>query len=217
MYAQYQMLKRIAAIGDIHAEDARLERALAHIAAGEVDAILAVGDIVDGPGDVNRCCEMLQAHDVHAVRGNHDRWLVNDEMRMFPDATTMSNLSPEIAAWLHALPATLNFDAHGGRMLLCHGLGTNDMKTLLPDESGYALQANAPLEKLLYESDYRYVIKGHSHRRMVRRIDNITFINAGTLRNSEPCFCIIDFSARKVQFFDFVAEEIVPAAVQELP
>lgn len=76
------MLKRIAAIGDIHAEDARLERALAHMAAVEVDAILAVGDIVDGPGDVNRCCEMLQARGVHVVRGNHDRWLANNEMRV---------------------------------------------------------------------------------------------------------------------------------------
>jgi predicted phosphodiesterase len=85
------------------------------------------------------------------------------------------------------------------------------MKTLLPDETGYAHSSNEELNRLLNESEYRYVIKGHSHRRMVRRLDDVTFINAGTLLQKHgPGFCIIDFKKQQVQFFDFINLEIDP-------
>ena len=48
-------VERFAIIGDIHAEDEALARALAFSRAQGVDAILAVGDIVDGHGDAGAC------------------------------------------------------------------------------------------------------------------------------------------------------------------
>jgi predicted phosphodiesterase len=186
-------LQRIALLGDIHAEDAHLALALERVR-DSVDAVLCVGDIVDGAGDVNRCCELLREHDVQTVRGNHDRWLFNNEMRVLADAHAVTDLSPSHAEWLSSVPTVLDFTTPHGKLLLCHGLGANDMKTLLPDDTGYALQCNEAVERLLSESDYRYVLSGHSHRRMVRRIDNVTFVNAGTLRRmNDPCFCVIDF------------------------
>jgi predicted phosphodiesterase len=139
-------------------------------------------------------------------------------MRVLPHANQIKDIDQEHMQWLRDLPATLDFDTVGGSLLLCHGLGKNDMKTLLPDESGYALSSNEALENLLYETSYRFVIKGHSHTRMVRRIDRITFINAGTLRaTSEPCFCIIDFEKKQLQFFDFINSEITPLDAVPLP
>jgi len=92
------------------------------------------------------------------------------------------------------------------------------MKTLLPDENGYALTSNEELNKLLRESQHRYVIKGHSHRRMVRRVEDVTFINAGTLLQKHgPGFCIIDFRKQQVQFFDFINSEITTRDAVRLP
>src|SRR3954471_21755332 len=70
------VLTRFAAIGDVHVEDVRLAAVLTHVQEQNVDAILSVGDIVDGPGDVDRTVALLRKHGVYAVRGNHDRWLV---------------------------------------------------------------------------------------------------------------------------------------------
>ena len=43
-------LRRFGLLGDIHAEDELLAVALRYLVAQELDAVLAVGDIVDGPG-----------------------------------------------------------------------------------------------------------------------------------------------------------------------
>lgn len=210
-------LKRIAAIGDIHAEDELLEKAIV-FSSGKVDLIVSVGDIVDGSGNVNRCCTLLREHKIPAVKGNHERWLLNNEMRLFAEVHYPEDIEKENLKWLRRLPSTLVFQTLRGTALLCHGLGENDMKTLLPDESGYALSANEDLNKLLRESLYRYVIKGHSHRRMVRRLDDVTFINAGTLLQKHgPGFCIIDFGKQQVQFFDFINFEITPREAIRLP
>lgn len=216
-YVLIMTLQRIAVLGDVHAEDAHLAVALKRVL-GAVDAILGVGDIVDGKGDVNRCCELLRECGAFTVTGNHERWLFDHEMRALPDAHALRDLSLANAEWLAALPRTMSLDAPHGKLLLCHGLGEDDMQSLLPDDFGYALQCNAAIEKLLYESDFRYVISGHSHRRMVRRIDNVTFINAGTLRRfNDPCFCVIDFAAGDVQFFDFRNDDIFAAPPVPLP
>ncbi|MBX9569085.1 MAG: metallophosphatase family protein [Candidatus Obscuribacterales bacterium] len=210
-------LKRIAAIGDIHAEDELLEKAI-DFCRSQVDQIVTVGDIVDGTGDVNRCCVLLRENKIPAVKGNHERWLLNNEMRLFADVHYLEDIEKENLQWLRRLPSTLVLQAMSGKALLCHGLGENDMKTLLPDENGYALSSNEELNKLLRDCEYRYVIKGHSHRRMVRRLEGVTFINAGTLLQKHgPGFCIIDFRKQQVQFFDFINFEITPRDAIRLP
>jgi predicted phosphodiesterase len=70
------MIRRFGAIGDVHAEDGLLRAALSHLESAGVDALLCVGDIVDGRGDVDACCTLLAEHGVLSVRGNHERWML---------------------------------------------------------------------------------------------------------------------------------------------
>jgi 3',5'-cyclic AMP phosphodiesterase CpdA len=37
--------------------------------------------MVDGKGNIDRCCDILIEEKVITVLGNHDRWLLNNEMR----------------------------------------------------------------------------------------------------------------------------------------
>lgn len=208
-------LDRIGAIGDIHAEDETLERVLDHLAGLALDRILAVGDIVDGPGDSARCCRLLAAAGVDVVRGNHDRWALKDQLRNLPGA--LAALDPEQRRFLEALPATRDYQTVAGPLLLCHGLGADDMCRLTGDDFGYALETNDPLQELLATEQYRFVVNGHTHRRMVRRLGALTIINAGTLfREDDPCFALVDFEAGRVEFFDVGAGGIAPAAVHRL-
>lgn len=201
-------MKRFGLIGDVHAEDQLLAAALAYFARERVDGVLCVGDIVDGRGDVDRCVELLEKHNVAVVRGNHDRWLLRYEMRDLPDATSLDSLSEATCRYLGRLPATLHIETVAGRLLLCHGLGKDDMTfvdelTLLRHVAPGRTRLRARAQ-LGIESDVRIIVAGHTHKRWVGQFGRLTMINAGTLRSDDtPCFAALDLAARAVQFYDF--------------
>lgn len=199
--------RRLGLLGDIHAEDRHLAAALGVFRAEGVDAILAVGDIVDGRGDVDRCVALLQEHRVLSVRGNHERWLLKNEMRILPEAHSLKRVSAATAGFLEALPAVLSLETAAGELLLCHGVGDDDMVRLGPDDEGYALACIDELQRILGAPAIRFVVAGHTHRRMVRAFARsggapLAFVNAGTLRHGyDPCFAILDVH-HGVEFFD---------------
>jgi predicted phosphodiesterase len=201
-----QPLRRFGAIGDIHCEDEALAVVLSFMEEAGLDGILAVGDVVDGPGDPDRCCRSLVEHGVVTVRGNHDRWLLAGEMRSLPDATL--EVSAESRDFLGALPATRELDTVRGKLLLAHGVGEDDMARLLPDTRGYGLQA--VMMGVRFRDDLRFVLGGHTHVPMVRRIGELTFLNAGTLlRDQEPGFLIADFGSGAVELYRIEARNRV--------
>jgi predicted phosphodiesterase len=77
------------------------------------------------------------------------------------------------------------------------------MAGVWPGDYGVALEYNLDLFRLIKEDLYSFVINGHTHHRMVRRFENVTIINAGTLISRQfPCFLIADFQEKFVQFYD---------------
>jgi len=207
-------LSSFAALGDLHAEDASLAAVLAFLRALKVERVLCVGDIVDGEGDVDRCCALLESHGVLAVRGNHEGWFLEGAMRTLPGAHQLETVSSATSAFLSKLPATRSFQTPQGELLLCHGVGDDDMQRLTPDDYGYGLACNTALAGLLGEGRYRWMVGGHTHRRMVRTFEQLTVINAGTLcRDGTPCFVVVNLGEGFAQFYDVRAlgQEIVAA------
>lgn len=197
-------ISRLGFIGDVHAEHVRLERALDHLAARGVDVVACAGDVTDGSGSVDRCCELLRQRGVVTVRGNHDRWFVAGSARELPEATPLGSLGVEAERTLATLPPCVELETALGRALLCHGLGTNDMARVLADDFGYALATNDDLQRILASRYYRFVLNGHSHRRMVRHFEGVTIVNAGTLKHDhDPGFLEIDFGTGRVLTFSF--------------
>ena len=85
---QFEVLAaRVGVIGDVHAEDALLRNALDHFSTSSIESILCTGDVVDGLGSAQKCCDLLQEYGVLAVRGNHDRWFAEGTFRDLADAT----------------------------------------------------------------------------------------------------------------------------------
>ena len=197
------MLSRLGLLGDIHAEDERLEAAMSLFARERADAVLSVGDIVDGPGDVDRCCDLLQEHLALVVRGNHDRWILENALRNLPAAHALDDVTERTRAFLTSLPATRAVDTSAGRLLLCHGVGDDDMQRLRPDDDGYALSANYALEELVASGAWSFVVGGHTHVPMVRRFGELVFVNPGTLsRRDLPECAILDLPGARVLFYD---------------
>jgi predicted phosphodiesterase len=204
------MQKKIGVIGDVHAEEKTLNTVLNFLNAQDLDAILCTGDVIDGVGDVNICFEMLHQADVVTVAGNHERWILKNIMRDLPDATDVNSVSSRTFNIIGALPKTVEMRTPEGLLLLCHGLGDNDMVRLKPYDKGYALESNIDLQHLIKEDKYRLIIGGHTHLKMVRQFGNITIINAGTLRQADaPCFLTIDFNGKRLQFYHICFEAAI--------
>lgn len=201
--SQVQPLRRIGIIGDIHAEDKLLLSTLKFLSAANLDLIMSVGDIADGPGSVDHCCKLLQQYKVTTVAGNHERWFLAGEARDLPDATFPEQISLETRLYLRGLPQTRSFETVAGRLLLCHGLGEWDMAGVWPGDYGYAIESNLALLRLMMEGEYRFVVNGHTHHRLVRSFNELTIINAGTLFHQHyPCFAVVDFGEGIVQYYD---------------
>lgn len=194
------MIRRFGAIGDVHAEDEYLAAALERLSSEKCDAIFAVGDVVDGPGDLERCCALLREKTI-AVRGNHERWLLADQIRTVPHAHFKGDLSADSLAWLASLPATRTLESSAGKLLLCHGVGDDDMVRLLPSDEPPALANNDALQKVLGRS-FEVMVCGHTHEPMVRSIFGLLVVNAGTLcRENDPGFVHVDLEARVARMF----------------
>ena len=210
---------RFGLIGDVHAEDERLRVALNALTAERVDRVLCTGDVVDGHGDVERTCRLLATHNVATVRGNHDRWIRDDDMRNLPNAHRMTNLAPEAIELLKSLPQTIALDVPDGKLLLCHGVGDNDMRRLGPDDSGYAISTNDELLKVLFDASIAMMVCGHTHKPMVRRFERgsgkppLIVVNAGTLAREDGAgFVVLDLVKRRVDFHRIADDLTVTAA-----
>ncbi len=207
------LARRIGLLGDVHAEDAALRRALQVFADAQVDVVVCTGDVVDGEGDVAACVARLDAARVVVVRGNHDRWLNEGTMRGHAEATALASLPADAAVWLRALPTTARVATSRGDLLVCHGVGEDDMVRLGPDDAGYALQCIDELPALLDDAALSFVVAGHTHRRMVRRFERarapLWFVNAGTLKAGDgPGFGVLDVHDG-IQWFDVAADGAV--------
>ncbi len=213
--------RRCGVIGDVHTERVRLQGVLTHLRALGLEHIVCTGDVPDGPHgarEVDACCALLGAAGVYTISGNHDRWLQDSEMRDLPGATDRHELTQATLDFLAALPVTLSLRTPSGSLLVCHGMGEDDMAGLQSFDRGLALESNEALQELLRQRRYRYVVAGHTHRPMVRAIEGITFINAGTLLGGQsPCCAVADFERKQLQLYD-VAEDgsVTPGATFEL-
>ena len=200
-----EIINYIGVIGDIHTEDKLLQLTVDYLKKNNVEKIFCVGDIADGKGDINECCNILLEEEIVAVLGNHDEWLLKNKMRSLKDASLLKELSEQSQYFFRKLPLTVNFFTTNGLGLLCHGLAQNNMARVTPDDYGYAIEANTDLQKIIREQKYKYIINGHTHYPMVRKFQNITIINAGTLRRDhEPGFLIIDFRNKIINFLKFI-------------
>jgi predicted phosphodiesterase len=103
---------RVAVISDIHANLRALDAVLA--AAGSVDAVWQLGDVVGYGPDPNAVIERLRGAGAVGVRGNHDDAALgllpidefNDEARLAAE-WTRARLDDDARAYLSALPYAL--------------------------------------------------------------------------------------------------------------
>ncbi len=181
----------------------------------DIERVLCVGDIVDGPGNADATLKLLESRRVQCVAGNHERWFLNGEQRTLDHAT--QEINDESRAFIKRLPRMREYQTRHGRAVLCHGVGEADEAWLLPDTKGYALQDIPTLRELMLDDEVQFMIGGHTHERMVRVFPGLTVINVGTIhRNDDQTFSVIDFDHMRVAHYSAGAENM-GQLLEELP
>jgi predicted phosphodiesterase len=173
----------VGIVGDVHGCDSQLGAVIGFLSGLGTDALWCVGDVADGPGDIDACIALLVEHQVVTVRGNHDRWLLEDgALRHEPDAHSRALIAPASRTFLEQLPLAQTFRSNAGLdVVLCHGLGMNDMSKIGPEDYGYGLEVDDDLHALLADGRARLVVKGHTHRHAIWQLEQLTLIDVGTL------------------------------------
>jgi predicted phosphodiesterase len=199
------LITRVGLLGDIHGRLDRLKTALERFDAEAIDDVLSVGDIVDGPrdgtGDVPGCIDLLLKRGVRCIRGNHEAMLFMDGLTPIPGWTRRDELDDRQLDFLRGLPPMRFFNTPMGRLALCHGLAWDDFTFVHPDTSLNAIRPTTEFQWLL-RAGVDVHLCGHTHHRMVRRLESLLFINVGALgtERSQPCHAVLDLEAGRLRF-----------------
>lgn len=159
-------MSTLAVIADVHGNADALRAVLADIDRRGITDIANLGDMVSGPLAANHAAALLRARPMTAVRGNHDRDLVEqppDAMHA-SDKSAYDKLSRADLAWLSALPPTARMA--GGRVFLCHATPADDqtywLETLAPDGRAH-LRPQDDIRALTGDTRAEVILCGHTH------------------------------------------------------
>jgi predicted phosphodiesterase len=175
---------RLAVISDVHGNTHALDAVLDDIATQGVDATLCLGDHLSGPLDPAGAAERVMALDGPVIRGNHDRWLVdNAEAELDPvDRFALARLGEVQRDWLAALPATAVFE---GEIYMCHGTPSSDTAAWVDGWYNNRSATLPPEDAVLREAEglsYPVLLCGHTHMaRSVRLRDGRQIVNPGAV------------------------------------
>jgi predicted phosphodiesterase len=182
---------RVAALYDIHGNDAALAAVLAEIEDLGVDLIVVGGDVAGGPFPREAVDAVRVLGDrAIVIRGNGERELV--EARLHLDAGTeridpadvwsarthwaAAVLDQAQLEWMRALPPLASVEIDGlGEVLFCHASPRSDEEIVTP------LSREARVAPMLAGIAQRAVVLGHTHVQFDRQVAGRRLVNAGSV------------------------------------
>jgi putative phosphoesterase len=181
------MLRRIAAIFDIHSNLPALEAVLEDIREARVDGIVVGGDVLPGPMPVETIAALL-ALDIPTqfIHGNGDREVLarmrGGESGAVPEQARVAlqwvvqQLGREHEQVLAGWPLTLRLEVDGlGDVLFCHATPRNDTDVFT------RLTPETVLLPVFETVDSDVVVCGHTHMQFDRMVGGVRILNAGSV------------------------------------
>lgn len=207
---------KIAVISDIHGNMEALESVLADINENDCDKIYCLGDYAMAgpePGKtINKFLELKKSSDITLIQGNTDWMIANytdDVYGAIKDAApvmaeALKNdfeiLTEDQKNFLRELPAQLQLEEGGVKILLVHGSPRKNNENIFPDTP------LKELEKMVAGVDTDIILCGHTHMPCGFQTTNkITVVNDGSVGRpftDEPkaCYLILTINNGKFLF-----------------
>ncbi len=184
---------KLGIISDLHCNIDGLKQALDIM--GSVDELLCLGDSIYEYRFSNEVVALLREREAHVIQGNHE------EVFMGPQgvrARSRDTIDQDLLQWLAVQPSRIELDFGGKKVLMVHSTPW--------EPRGTYVYPHSPQIEQFGEADADFVLYGHTHQQVVRRISGVLVINPGSAgdgrdhTNDRQLSCAV---------LDTVSEEVV--------
>jgi putative phosphoesterase len=186
---------KIAIFADIHGNIHALNAVIADARSRGIDMFLNAGDLVGYGVFPNEVIDVLRSTGVRSVVGNYDIEVIEGHKKPRGEkggafSFAIRALSNRSKKYLGSLPRSLRLQIKGKRWLMTHGSPESI------NEHIYMNTSEVRLRSLAKKAGADVIILGHSHRPFCRTVDNVTFINPGSVgrpddRNPKASYAIV--------------------------
>ena len=176
---------KLLLIADIHANYEAFQAVL------EVphDWAICLGDTVDYGPEPDKCIDLLREKVIPAIRGNHDNAVAfkvdcqcGYKYKHLSVATreyTWKVLDNSRIEYLQKLPLLIKEEIEGKKLYLTHGSPRSMFEYIKPETPDEEIRNM--INESMEQGGAEFLIVGHSHIPMNRKLGNLTIINPGSV------------------------------------
>ena len=184
---------RIGIVSDLHCNVAGLSQALHRI--GDVDELICLGDSIWEYRFSNDLVRLLKERGAHTILGNHEEGFLGPQGHR---ARQPEWIDRSLLDWLAARPHRLELQLGRKKLLAVHSTPWEPRGT-------YVYPHDTLLQRF-GEADADFVLYGHTHHQLVRRLGRLLVINPGSAGDARD-----NGNGRQLSYavLDTVSEEVV--------
>ena len=210
-----------AIISDLHGNAVALQKVLEDIKSEKIHNIIIAGDFVGYYYRSDSIFKLLNSWEWEGIRGNHDTLLLDFasgkkermESYRFVYGSSLDvankNLKDKHKKFLFSLPPKKEIIRNNKKILICHGSPWDPDRLIYPDASSETFNRIANL-------GYDFVIMGHTHYPLIKKINKTIIINPGSVgqprdEGSNASWASVDFGSTEAEIrrIKFPPEEVI--------
>ena len=188
---------KLGIVSDIHCNYRGLLRAIE--AMGEIDELLCLGDAIWEYRFSNEVVGLLKKRSAPTILGNHEEVFF---AAAGGRARRREGIDTGLADWLAGQPLSRRFEFGGKRLLMVHSTPW--------EPRGAYVHPRSPLLERFAEAAADFVLYGHTHHQLVRRVGKVLVINPGSTGeardhgNGRQLSCaVLDTASEEVSIIDY--------------
>ena len=158
---------KIGIISDVHCNAPGLRQSLDILR--DADELICLGDSIYEYRFSNEVVRLLRARGAHTILGNHEEGFLGPQGSRARQAEW---IDPTLLHWLAERPKRLQLTLGGKKLLVVHSTPW--------DPGGTYVYPHSSLLTRFGEADADFVLYGHTHHQMARRISTVLVINPGS-------------------------------------
>ncbi len=188
---------RIGIVSDLHCNHRGLLRALDIL--GDVDELVCLGDSIYEYRFSNEVVQTLKDRRAQVILGNHEEGFLGPQGVR---ARQPGWIDQSLLSWLAERPHRIEIEVDGKRLLIVHS-------TPWEPRGSYVYPHSSHLARF-GEADADFVLYGHTHHQLVRRVGRVLVVNPGSAGeardpgNGRQLSCaVLDTRSEEVVMIDF--------------
>ncbi len=158
---------RIGIVSDLHCNHRGLLRALDIL--GDVDELVCLGDSIYEYRFSNEVVRVLRDRGAQVILGNHEEGFLGPQGAR---ARQPGWIDRSLLAWLAERPPRIELDLGGKKLLAVHSTPWEPRGTYVYPHSSHLAR--------FAEADADFVLYGHTHHQLVRRVGRALVVNPGS-------------------------------------